>query len=1145
MDVPKNAAKPHRRFWKKKRWWLLLLLVSGLVWLDGPGWRWIAHRAAGHYLPGLGYDVDFELDGRLTSGKISVSDLRLTGETTVQNARLDRLEITYRLSRVVRGEVESIELDGLHAEVDLDAPKTVEDEEEPSEPVDPAELLAELRQRLVPMDLRLRDVSAVIRRGDELVFSMEPTSILHDAGSDAFRLDLGAMTLPEERSLSAQTTRIDWKPDRLVLDRLKLLEEVAIASLEAEIGETFHFQTELEIADDRFELSTDLEQADVQLVEGALTTDEVRRVAQIELPLDATVRELDIHVANLRGGLESITATATLGVDRLDYDDWTAGNLVLKAALGDDGTATATLSGTAVGSPMTLEAEALLDRANAFLPERAKATLSLSDARPALTHVRDRYTPSDEAPPLPGTSLELTATTVFTDGRPDDASATLTLDGGQDAPPLSLDAGWKEGRTATAELELPGATLDATFDTEELLYSGEASLARFAPDSLLPWLAPFGIGVPAGITASLDWNGRGDLNAATHQGRLTISEASWYRAEDQPPLIATASGNYDWPKSVELDSLKVRHDEQTLETRLELADRLLSLSKLSWSDGDEVLATGTAEIPVPEDLADWKALLRETRPISVDLETPELPLAKLHPFLPETVRFPEASRAQLQIELTGTPAAPELVAKVRANSLGLLDQPDIPSADLILDAVGKDQTLKIEGEILTANYPPAMIDLVTNWDPKQWAEDPETVKTAKLDADLSIANLNLASLATFVPVARTLEGRLNVEARVGGTVGEPQPSATITLDGGRFAMEDAPIPPIGAGQATINVTPESIEIENVSAEIAGGTLKLTGTLGLDEWKPGTLDLKLDADSIPALRNESMIVRLSADLGLTGPWERARLAGQVFVVDSLFFKDIELLPIGEPMTTVAEPSLPAIDAPAPKQVTSSIPEPFVNWDLAIDLKTKSPFLIRGNLASGEIYLDARIDGTIGSPRPSGGAKLREIVAELPFSTLEIKSGEVKLRPDHPFDPVLDLRGTSRIRPYDITVYVYGPVSDPEIQPTASPPLPETEVMTLIATGTTTEGLEDPSAAAARATQLLIEEARRGRIGAVKVLRPVFSVLDKIDFQVGEADAYTSKRYNSFSFNLDDNWVLSTGISEEGNTRSKVTYLFRFR
>ncbi len=1143
----KGPDKPHRRFWKKKRWWLLAVLLGGLVWLDGPGWKWIARLAADHYLPDLGYEADFDLEGRLSSGRIGLSGVRLSSDTTIQVAGLEQLELRYLLSRVVRGEVESVELDGLHVEVDLAAspPSPEEEKDEPSEPADPVELLGSIRQRLVPMNLQLRDLSAVIRRGDELVYSIEPTTIRHEPGDDTFELDLGAMRLPGGRELSAQTTTIDWSPDRLLLDRLKLLEEASIVSLEAEIGEPFRFRTDLLVADSRFEAETDLDEAALRLSEGNLTADEIARVAGIELPLKATIRTLDIRADEVGGGLETITGDVKLGLAGVDFDGWTADELTLQAALREE--ASATLEGIALGSPVTLTAGAQLDRANALLPTRATATLDSPRLQPALTYLRDRFKPDADAPPPPDATLKLTAESDFTDGIPDDARATLDLASGDAAPPLSLKAGWKDETVVIEALTAPGLRVEGDFATGSLTYRGDARLEDFLPASLAPWAAPWGVAIPEGITASLSWTGEGNLQETEHEGQLEVREVVWVRDEETGPIKAFANGSYDWPGSVVLDSLNVQHDAQKIESRLELADQVLSLEKLHWSDGDDVLAEGSGKIPVPEDPADWKALLRETRPIHLDLKTPELPLSKLHPFLPADVRFADASRARLEVDIDGTPAAPELVAKLRAKSLGLVSQPDIPLANLELDAVGRNQTLKVDGDVLTEAYPPAKISLVTNWDPDQWAEDPETVKAAKLDAGVSITDLNLATLASFVPDARILEGSLNAEVRVGGTVGEPEPRAEVRLEGGTLRMQNPDLPRISRGTVRVSATDKQVTIETIAAEISAGTLEITGTVALDGWKPSTLDIRLDGDSLPAVRNESMIVRLDADLSLAGPWETARLSGDVGVVDSLFFKDIELLPIGEPLTTVAEPSLPAVDAPPPGELTAKIPEPFVNWGLDLDLKTRpeAPFLIRGNLAKGEVYLDARVRGTVGNPRPSGEAKLREIVAQLPFSTLEIKSGAVKLRPDHPFDPVLDFRGTSRIRPYDVTIYVYGPVSNPKIQPTSSPPLPETEIMTLIATGTTTEGLADPNAATARATQLLIEEARRGRIGAVRALQPVFRVLDKLEFQVGEADPYTSKKFNSVSFDLDENWVLTAGISEEGNTRTKVTYLFRFR
>ena len=50
-DAKPDEAKPRRRKWK--RWvfgGLLVLIVGGLLWLNGPGIRWLAPKVAENYL---------------------------------------------------------------------------------------------------------------------------------------------------------------------------------------------------------------------------------------------------------------------------------------------------------------------------------------------------------------------------------------------------------------------------------------------------------------------------------------------------------------------------------------------------------------------------------------------------------------------------------------------------------------------------------------------------------------------------------------------------------------------------------------------------------------------------------------------------------------------------------------------------------------------------------------------------------------------------------------------------------------------------------------------------------------------------------------------------------------------------------------
>lgn len=101
------------------------------------------------------------------------------------------------------------------------------------------------------------------------------------------------------------------------------------------------------------------------------------------------------------------------------------------------------------------------------------------------------------------------------------------------------------------------------------------------------------------------------------------------------------------------------------------------------------------------------------------------------------------------------------------------------------------------------------------------------------------------------------------------------------------------------------------------------------------------------------------------------------------------------------------------------------------------------------------------------------------------------------------------------------------------------------MTLLATGTTTSGLEDPQAASSRALQLLAEELRRGRFAVGKRLRPALALLDRVDFSVAEADPYSSEAFTTATLSITDRWYLSAGMGAEGDSRVLAIWRLTFR
>lgn len=175
------------------------------------------------------------------------------------------------------------------------------------------------------------------------------------------------------------------------------------------------------------------------------------------------------------------------------------------------------------------------------------------------------------------------------------------------------------------------------------------------------------------------------------------------------------------------------------------------------------------------------------------------------------------------------------------------------------------------------------------------------------------------------------------------------------------------------------------------------------------------------------------------------------------------------------------------------------------------------------------------GPLGSPQPDGTIRLTGFEASLPFTTLKVPLATLRFDAAHGWDPSVELRGSAEPRPYRVALYAYGRASDPQLVLTSSPPLPESEIMTLLATGTTTTGLENPQAASSRAMQLFAEEIRRGRFVAGKRLRPLLGLADRLDFAIAEEDPYSSESFSTATLAVTDQWFLSAGMGEEGDSR----------
>jgi len=1148
-EAQKPISKSRRRCW---RWWLpslLLVLAGGMIWLNGPGLRWLGPKVAAHFLAKSGMRADFVLEGSFTGG-MAIRDLRLMTDGTLTRLEVDHATPDYRLRELLGGKLRGLRVDGAFLELALDAAKPDGPDVEKA-PLDLDLIASELqsvREIIVPFGIEVRGLGVRLTRGEESFLELAPSHLTHQAGADDFQLELGRVTDSSGRIWPEREFLLNWSADSLMLDRLDLLpgmhlHDLAVA-LTGDAAVSVEAGLRLNEAVFTVTVSPGLQSLGVDLLEGSLDIDWLEKTFSLESPVATTLTSFSLLVDNPLSGLAGLTGSARMLFEETSVDDWEIPELSVDVTL-DESRITLAAGGQALGTKFLSHAEMELDRTGSeILPGETSGTFNVADVSVLAAALGGRFEAARVRDSFPHATADGSFRITWAGFMPDQAALDLTLKPADPAEPatLFLTAGWEADDTLSAKLEVEGAMIEARV-TEYDIYQGSATFERFRSQRIARWLTPFGIDPGGAHDLTGSWKGGGRIADGIHHGRLEVADYRLLR-EGLPPVTADGRVDYRWPESFTVEGLHARAAGQSIRAAASLADGWLVLSDLRWSDGELELLRGSAKLPAPADPGLWReTLASDTRPVVAEVTSAVLPLALLMEWLPAAAGLDQVSTGKFDLKLSGTYAKPEVDAAVEVRELRAIDRPDLPPADIDLRLHGSDDRLTLDGTVTTPGYPAAEISASMPFRPAKWAEDPDLMGREPLEARANLPRLELAKFANLVPGITRLGGHAAANIEVAGTITEPSFKGRLDLADVAFAPVHEHIPPLSAGTASVEFTPEQVTLTRLRATVAGGTLSGTGSLTLVDGAPAAYDFRITGDHLPAWRDDSMIVRANASLRLAGDHPRPSVTGDVAVVNSLFFRDIELMPLGMPFTTPSAARLPGIDAPV--NPAGGIPEPFRDWPLDLRLTTRNPFLIRGNLASGHLVADIRLRGTLGDPLPNGEIQIHDLKAQLPFSTLTVRRGTLRFTPETGFDPILDIRATADPRPYRVNGFVYGRASDPQLVLTSSPPLPENEIMTLLATGTTTSGLEDPQMASSRALQLLLEETRRGRNIVGRQLRPLLGLLDRVDFTLAEADPYSSDAYSTATLSLTDRWLLSAGMSDDGDTRILAIWRLVFR
>ncbi len=628
----------------------------------------------------------------------------------------------------------------------------------------------------------------------------------------------------------------------------------------------------------------------------------------------------------------------------------------------------------------------------------------------------------------------------------------------------------------------------------------------------------------------------------------------------------------EWsPESIEIPTFHFRCDQGAARAVLSLAGQRLRVRELEAEFGKEnrrSLITGHFSLPLDLRNADEpETILPDSGALEGELKLRQIDLARFFPDPPPSpspAKSPAPARhaappapapaqgpglsglADATLTAGGTVAAPELTLTVKGRELRSRRVAKLEAASLDASLRLRGSRLALEGTAAVPGLSPLRFAGEIPLELRAALRGERLDSATPLKLSVRLPSSSAALFGQVLPGLRRMEGRLSLDASATGTLGQPVFGGGVRVALPAIRFQNPSLPGINNLEADLRFSGNRLAIHRFSGDVAGGPFHASGSVLLEKWTEPRLDLRLRSKGTLLVRNDSLIVRTDSDLKIAGPLGAAKVSGKVGINRSRFFRDVEILPIGLP----GRPAPKA--AGMPKRVSIEA-APVRNWSFDVAIQTTEPMRIRNNLAQGQVVADLRLGGTGLAPTLEGTAQIRNFVASLPFSQLQVDHGFVRFTPGDSFNPTLDIHGSSRLRDYEIAVHIYGTASDPETLFSSEPPLAQEEIVALLATGATTrEFTENNQVLAGRAGVLLLQDLYR-KLFKGKAPPPSATerrgddkpLMERFHLDVGTVDPRTGRQQMGGRFELSRQFEVGAGIDLEGDVKLQLRYLLRFR
>ena len=295
-------------------------------------------------------------------------------------------------------------------------------------------------------------------------------------------------------------------------------------------------------------------------------------------------------------------------------------------------------------------------------------------------------------------------------------------------------------------------------------------------------------------------------------------------------------------------------------------------------------------------------------------------------------------------------------------------------------------------------------------------------------------NLKLAEM--FDPDL-TASGVTSFQMEAHGPLQNPSLQGRIDIQNGSLSLEDLPN---GLSQlhGTLEFNRNRLEIRSLSAMSGGGLLSVGGFLA---YQRGIYaDLSVTGKEVRIRYPMGVTSLADARLQLQGSQNNLLLSGDVLITRFSTNSDLDIAALVARTNTTVQTIVPP-----------EAPSNHIRLDVHIASSPQLNFQNAFAKLAGNV--DLRLRGTLASPSLLGSVAITEGSATIAGTRYDLERGDITFTNPVRIEPVIDLSATARVEDYDVSLGLHGSPQKLAVTYRSDPPLPEADVVSLLALGHT--------------------------------------------------------------------------------------------